>query len=58
MSVVSKNSPHLFNGAEIPGVSEKKYGIADYLHFKNGINNLINTQQYNIFRHYKYNFYL
>ncbi len=31
----------------------KKYGVADYQYFKNG-----NTQQCNIFRHNKYNFYL
>ncbi len=30
-----------------------KYSVADYQYFKNG-----NTQQCNIFRHYKYNFYL
>ena len=37
----------------VPGVSEKKYGVADYQYFKNG-----NTQQCNIFRHNKYNFWL
>ena len=41
------------------GCLRKRYGVADYQHFKNG-----NTQQcnnfrpYNIFRHYKYNFYI
>ncbi len=32
-------------------MSQKKYGVVDYEYFKN-----VNTQQYNIFRHFKYNF--
>ena len=34
----------------VPGVSEKKYGVADYQYFKNG-----ETQQCDIFRLNKYN---
>ena len=35
-------------------MSQKKvYGVADYQYFNNGT-----TQQYNIFRHDKYNFHL
>ncbi len=37
----------------LPGVSEKKYDVADYRYFKNG-----NTLQCNIFRHNKYNFHV
>ena len=35
----------------LSGVSEKKYGVADYQYYKNG-----NTQQCNILRHNKNNF--
>ncbi len=37
----------------VPGVSEKKYGVADYQYFKNG-----ETQQCCIFRPNKYYMYL
>ncbi len=36
----------------VQGVS-KKYGVANYKYFNNG-----DTQQCNLFRHNKYNFYL
>ena len=49
-SHVSPSGPKWVLDMVIPGVSEKKYGVADYQYFENG-----KTQQCDIFRLITYN---
>ncbi len=49
-AIVERNHVYIQALSVILGVSEKRYGIADYWYLKNG-----NTQQCNVFRNNKYN---